>query len=876
MSYRSERTGGILNLAIDQDSLTVFCKALTGSDADASDANIFSDNNKITLNSKNYLLKNTQEANLYNLCDVVAAAVDAGYEYTAIDNALKEAYVQTRAAYNLIKTDETHDVTPLTTTGHLKKLGLDANHSVVYVDEYKKFLTTYDNIVGSADVLTEHKSPSQYINSRTFPGLAAIADRLNGDNPNTKAYIETRLDPKGNGVTYTHTLHYINPAESDPDKAKCAIVIDTNALGLNADGTIPQANLNNWYRTNHLDEFANAQATLDSNTKAEIDTSNAVLEQLNNISTNNAVTNKTWSQAELDAIRGETPTTDSLAVYNKAKDHNVLDSISGSFKTGVNEQTDLVQRASLKELQGIADTLNKENQDIAQRDIDSQTAQLLTQIRRDPELYRSIMSQLRSDAAAGTIAGQRAANIGAQTHETAAAYDKSAADLYSKLFAGQDGSVADSIRSNAFKNKTTELDDYINSMLSNASARVAAEERVANDYITQINNLKTALGVDTQTFENLIKEATAKAEKTAAKKATDALDDVEKAVSDSQNSLEYLAKLFGVSEDTIKDAVANNTDVSNAVSTINTAIREGVPKSSYTKLDLPEFEKSKKEDNAEYDSVLNNEALWSFIANPKKWTTDQTIQEFAKANGFDLTSEGGPDLLTEEGMKALFKGYAEEANKESNQIFNAAQRAYIAAVTAGDSKTTDQLTKLASSVGGAKGNLYAASALANQYQQQTNAFNTGRQLATDYQNQQSANLNNIAQSGQLAHETLNKTLGSATDYNTNTLYGLYNQSNDTKSKLRQELGGYADAKMSAASTIDKYKSQFDVDTFNALSDLMLSTQSANRYGAQGNNANTVTKKALEAQAQSNLQKNNAIRKQNNLTEYTLRQVNPNK
>lgn len=210
----------------------------------------------------------------------------------------------------------------------------------------------------------------------------------------------------------------------------------------------------------------------------------------------------------------------------------------------------------------------------------------------------------------------------------------------------------------------------------------------------------------------------------------------------------------------------------------------------------------------------------------------------------------GLDDLSTEGISALLEDYAQKANEQSNQVFNKAQRAYIAAVTAGDVKTTDQLTRLATNAGASKGNLYATSALANQFKQQFGLNNTGRQLTTDYLNQIASNAQNILNAqGADTEAFLNKHLGNGADnYNQGTFYGNKNLFDQTSLDYLKGYNTLNNASMSGVQNINSTRVTGNIDSYNRLNQIASGITGANLKANINNITNEGTKKSYSTEA----------------------------
>lgn len=833
--YLGERDAGVQIAYITGpcavNQLAIYLKALTGSASGANTYGFFDSNNNIKLNGVTYKLKNYSTSRIvYNLYDVVAVSKAAGYSNDEIDAAL--------------------------TTLYNSAAGQKSSFA-------EKFLADYKPI---QDAAARTGSVAAYMSKNTVPSIGAIADEINKNNPNADAYIETKLNQ--DGVTYTYTLTYTNPI----DGKTYAVAINPDEVGLQGDGSIDEATKNSWYAQNGLNEVFEQHRMLDENTKAEIELSADALKALTSIDGyDKAPTNKTIAESELDFIRNSAPTTDNLNAHNKFKNYNIYEAILKDFNVDPSNNGGKLKTSSLKAIQSLTDIIDAERKGVTLRNVDTEKALLLEQIRNDPELYRAVTSQLRSDAAAGTIAGQRAANIGAQTAAADSTYDESASKLYNKLFAGEGGSLADATRESVASNQAAALDTFINSKLSTMSSDVAAEERASTDLETLIKGGITALNTDSTVFKDDTEKAAALVQGYVKDQIRNAIAEAESKGESVELALENVAKTLGLGLDMLADASSKGLTLSETIDYISDSIAGNLMSDDYSKginygiVNTPDIHTSEKEKNNEYDTFVEDSPLWAVLKDPNKWTQNMTEQEFAAKYGLE-------DWITKEGVQAQYEDIARNANRESNQVFNAAQRAYIAAVTAGDAKTAEQLTRLAASAVGSKSNLYIASALANQFQQQSDASATGRQLATDYQNQQSNNLATIAQYGRLGQDKFNQFYGVAGDNNANSFLNQYDRSQAAKTANRGHLSSLANEKMLTVADINSLKNYFDIIGYNAGSDLAHGYTDANRTGQRYNNANTAAGKFLETQANANVLKNQEIRVQNGLS---LHPYNPN-
>lgn len=768
-------------------------------------SNLYQLNNiDIKLNGKTYTIKNTSRGDMvYNLTDVIAAAKAAGITNTDIKNALNITGIKYKS-----RDWETADVASF--------------------------------------------------NAKSTTASIQIQDYINEHYPGTDAYVSVFLNKNGDGYTTRVTYTATNPLTGQPEK----IPVDLTGVGSEKLSTKKLAelvglesplgkNIVSAAQTSAAD--AETNANLKANAEAQVSLGNKVLSLLNqnpNLGTG-MTTDNTLTQEQIDASTAKTPDEqfikENLGVWNNSKDAQIFNNIYQSLQ---NTDPQLIERTALKGADGkvgledLAKAVSDEQLAITNRNIDNQRQQLLQQIRNDPELYNSITQQLRADNAAGTIAGQRAANAQQLASQADTTYDKSASELYSNLFSG-DKSVADSARSTVLGNAIAASDNYINSMLSQAEAAAAQGQITVQELESLKQSVVDALGVDQSKYDNALAVEQAKAGKNASDISSELSGnyDVQKAEQDS--ALSQVADLLGVGENYLQSAANGSADVAAAIETIKKGFANAgvVAGKDYTVVKTPELEEPTQFTNKQYNDLLNSDAFQTLIDNKtiKSLTEQKTLEQ--------LLSEYNLDMLTEDGMKALYEGYAKEANEQSNKVFNKAQRAYIAAITAGDAKTADQLAKLAANAGVSKGNLYAASALANQFKQQAGLNNSGRQLATDFLNQQSTNKATLNQAALDANKALTAYLGDGSDtYGSGSLYGALNQFNQNAASASKTYGELGSAVMNTTQGLNTSNTGNTIKNYDILAQLANQQTTLNAAAAANNITNTGTKNTLGTEA----------------------------
>lgn len=787
--------------------MTRFIHALTGLIDNGS--NVFTKNNTVTLNGRDYTFYNAGYADTFNTYDAVAAAVDAGYSYNQIDKALE--------ASGLKWYSDNLDA--------VKKAG------------YTSF--------------------SQYINERTLPAAEQILNAVKTRYPNSGARIITRLDAKGN---YTFTLEYNTP------NGKASMPIDPTQLNVDSNGKLSEADLNTYLNGSTVGQYLNTSSNAFSNAQDTVNTAEAVLGALgygyewdpetgtatlvgagNNVGSN-ANAHVGYSQADANAAKAKLPGTDNLHAWNNLKNEDLLSDMSGNFTdpTKVNKAP---ERLDLPTLQELVDGIINEDVDKTTRDINSTKAKVLDQIRKDPQLYNAIVQQFRTDNAAGTVAGQRAANAQGVSQEFNKTYDEAADNVYKGLFEGENN-VSANTRNSVLKDRTDILDSYIQAQLNNASQDVFARDKLVSDVKTATESLRNALDVDLDKYTSAAKVNDSKAAANTSARISAIDGNARTEIENQTSDLDAIANLANVTKDVLLEGMRNNTDVSAAVNTLlqNKDAFTASDKYGYKIVNAP-TEDLKAFENKQYNSVVNNKVFQSYIDNAGNLTKNITPEELMKAYGLEV-------LLTDKSFMDEYAKYASEANTESDKVFNQAQRAYIAAITAGDAKTADQLTRLATSTGGTKGNLYAASALANQYNQQTGLTTTGRQLAADYQNQQSDNATNIHNALLGAYDKRTEYLGNGY-YNTDkaTINGTVNKYNDQSADLRGTFMGLHNKTMTNTQGMTNVNADLAASNNTRAGNIAAQITASNASKATSNTRNATTRNKLAADWLASLAQN---------------------
>lgn len=814
----SERISNVPIIPINSDMLTEYCIALTGSNAKSNTVGLFDYNNKITLNGQNYVLKNVESGNLVvNLSDVVAASLAAGYDYQSIDKAIGAARRYATTDYDSIK----------------EKQGLYYRERV---EDYDTFFEAYNTVLSTDNTKS---SVAQAIDYSIAPSIAALADTFNEANPNLQARIIIGLDSAG--TKYTYTLHY-----KGLDGKEYKHIIDPSLV--RQDGTIEDATLNTWLRNEGLDTVLKNSANVIKNAQADRAAGDAVLKRIAEGGFKNANAFNDLTAEDRAAITAALPSTEDLTAWNQTKDSDVFSVI---IKNLQRDNPKLLERIDYDTLKNISDTIVDEQQSITERSINDKRANLLKAIAQDPELYNKITQQTRADNAAGTIAGQRAANVQGLASEVDAKYDEQAAELYKSLFSGEGGNVAQQTYAGSYNSGVSTLDTIIQGKLDDA----VAKENLRASQITEIEPMLQAIadatGIDVARWADAIAENQAEAGGKADSLVSKVQGDLTTAQSDNRANVSKVQDLLRDESSTATQAINSGMDFSDALQKYIDGIGKKVDSGYYKTVNAGDYKKAEQFANKQYSDLITSPEGQEFL----KWILDSnTVDAFTKKQTLEeyIKSSELADFITLSGLTEKYKGLNEEATDQANQIFNQAQRAYIAAIAAGDAKTAEQLTRLATTAGTSKGNLYAATALANQFKQQAGS-NTGRQLATDFLNQQSFNRANEAQYQYDAANTQLKYLGSGNQQSGgSTLYEAFNKNAQNKAQAINAYGKFGSSVMGSNQDMSSWSVKNNIDNWNRLNQVIKDYNAINAAGAAANTEAQGAIETLAAQAKAKI------------------------
>ena len=674
-------------------------------------------------------------------------------------------------------------------------------------------------------------------NKNTTASTKQIQEYLDIQYPNSNVIVQTTLDPTGD--KYNISISFVDPTTNTP------VNIPLENVGVDRLEDSDLQKLISENIGNKANNLVINSSNIAANNKATSEFVDKFQAQLNTNVGTSANSNHTLTDADKAAITAALPSTDNLKAWETSNSADIYNTV---IKNLQKDNPQLLERMTLTERQGLANAITGAQQNIINRNINTQMGTVLNNINNDPELYKAITNQLRTDNAAGTIAGQRAANAQAIAAESDATYDKQAADLYKSLFGGEQNKAQQSY-SNEFTANTTALNDTIQGAIDDAIVAQRQGAITLQEYNTILTGLAAAADVDASVFANAVAERQAAAGGKATDLSAALQSNVKSDIAADDSNLDYLQGLYSDETKWLNNASDGSADVTDPTKALIEKLLNSPKKYNYTTVNTGDYENAEQFNNKHYTDLVNSEFIQTLLS-------DTTIDNLTKAKTLaDFTNNigtaAGIDDLSKEGLISLYDDYNQKATQESNKVFNAAQRAYIAAITAGDTKTAEQLTKLASNASTSKGNLYAASALANQFKQQFNSTNNSRQLATDFLNQRDTNTANAANATTQAGTVWDSFLGNGSNnYNQGTIYDAYNLHAGNAATAKDIYGKFGNSIMGTTQKLNDSSVTNSIQNFNRLKELGKEYTIANATVAANKTANQSTKDNLKASAEA--------------------------
>jgi hypothetical protein len=372
--------------------------------------------------------------------------------------------------------------------------------------------------------------------------------------------------------------------------------------------------------------------------------------------------------------------------------------------------------------------------------------------------------------------------------------------------------------------------------------KMNADQRLNSVYV---NNLVTAAGLADIASQSYQAELNRKANDEEARSNNETSlrqtkNDAESAQSIARN--EAAVKADADSANTLTNLLGNNgTDISGVVSALQGDGTKYID--SAGTVVRPQYDKANYVNETTRDIIAEGVKNVLTSESFNRLTQDVNAKQLADDYGVGYLKniDDTVDKYTE---------FANQANAESDRVFNQAQRAYLASIAAGDAKTAEQLVRLAQTAGTSQRNLINASALSNQFAQQRANSNVGDTLLQDQKIQQANNQGTITDAQQKGRDAWKNWLGSGLD-NENTLYSAQQTGQTNASAASGAYSSLAGTGMNAQKNQNDIISQLNNvsnKNYTALANTYTGNNAAgassNIYGSQTANA---TKNALAAQ-----------------------------
>jgi hypothetical protein len=572
---------------------------------------------------------------------------------------------------------------------------------------------------------------------------------------------------------------------------------------------------------------ANANTQLNNNTAAM-----TAIDKLLNGSLANAgggaKTNYTLTDAEKQSMTAKAPDLSTQQVGNAVNNSSWIDNIVAGLKgDGVDSLTGL----DLAKHKGNADTIKEAVSNLLDVNINKarNTATDTINNQNARALIESLSKQQQADLLKNISAGKRIGNLGDLIEQGNIANKEAAQSLYDSLFGG-DNNVADTQRAQSYAADKDALSTYTEQQLQ----KIFTDQNLFGNDVTNLTSAAALL-------QSMIDAEMMRANREAEDARTEAevnknniVADKEAAATESRGQDIANANLATKNANTLTQLLDNSNegvDLATAIQNfVDNGGGSGATADRGTRV-THNYDEQKYIDETTYQRLLDSGIL-DFLSPEayKKYTESKTAQALADEYGVGY-------LGNEQDTVAGFEDIATKANEASDRKFNAAQRAYIAAIAAGDASTAEQLARLANNANTTTRGLYNAERLLQQFNQQYDNKNVGNTLNQDWLAQQAKNKQQLGQAFSDATQSWNKWTGPSNEYGNSLQNSLILRdqavagANDAYSKI-------ASAGMGSQSNYNNLLSQN-----NNFSNNLISQAAANITGINATNAgsNTQTK-----------------------------------
>lgn len=405
---------------------------------------------------------------------------------------------------------------------------------------------------------------------------------------------------------------------------------------------------------------------------------------------------------------------------------------------------------------------------------------LLSAIQNDDELYKAVSALLQSSDPIGRKAG--AALSTAQ--EANKGYKKTADDSNEQL-----SGLAAEQRQALYDADKTGLEGYVKQQLDQMMSDLRDESNKADAFTTLASMIAGGINAEIEQMTRQTKDEISKADSGTAKSITGN----NTLTTDAADTGSYITELISkyVDEDVDLDTVLKGIADDKTQFDLS-----DVPKSSFKEIPyIDETTLARLQQDPKLKEIFS-EDYYNRVMSPK------SEKDLADEYGIGFLIDGDGDADTSEDFVKKYTGFAKGANAASDKTFNAAQKAYLSALAAGDVKTIQQLTKLADTASAPKSNLYGASALAAQFSQQRQNNNVADSQAYDRVLQQAANDELLAKSKTEGKTSWTSFMGNGNTTTGSSLRGGEVLSGENKNKYGAGYGVIFDAGMKDQSSIN--------------------------------------------------------------------------
>lgn len=599
---------------------------------------------------------------------------------------------------------------------------------------------------------------------------------------------------------------------------------------------------------------SSAQADYEQAQKEGATASNKILDNILNGSNPNvnaatsAKQNFTISKEDYAALRAKYPNYSDEQLTNIIANSGWTKNFGAGLSNGLS--TGDLKGATLEEFIASANAGNAAAKEVTDATVAQQRNNLLKEIANDPEMYKAAVQQLRTDTANGTVTGQAAANMLNALRDSNNTYKSSADELYASIGGTGEDSAAGSMRSTIYNNLVSAYGGHTNQQLNTLSNDMLMQSADVN------GNLKTALSLINQGVLSEaanIERAAADEEARITREARDRNSKAAQTSTGSIASANAAADALTNYAATASDLTGNTANGLNSTAAANAANAYDYTNYGGGTYNKPKYTNAPYIDETLYNTLLTDDYL--------KFLSDDTFKQYTTlASEADLAERYGlSDLMDVNNVVDRFTGYQQQANTESDRVFNDAQRAYLMAVAAGDSKTAEQLTRLALTASTSRKNLYGATALANQFAQQKANAAVSNNLYYDAMRQQALNKSSMANAENTGRQQWQSWVG---DGNPNSANGgfraAYNTHVGNVNAANTYYGDLIRGGMNNQSGYNTVVSKLNNTSNDTLSQYAANLNGINAQGAATNTTNSAAVAGIKNNAGVQKLINNAI------------------